>query len=90
MIVCLPYQIDLHRLRGFVQDRLCEISTLEPNQFPLTERNIVKSNRICAVMYCLHGPRSVKFTAIADIERASLICYGSDGTRHVEEQLSLN
>ncbi len=90
MMVCLPQSIDLQRLRGFVQDRLCELSTLEPDQFPLTERNILKSNRICAVMYCLHGPRSVKFTAIADIERASLICYGSDGTRHYEESLSLN
>jgi hypothetical protein len=87
MIVCLPIGIDLQSLRAVVQQKLCEIGMLEPDQFPLTERNVKKADRVCGVYYCLHGPRSVKLTAIADFEKRSLICYSSDGTRSIEEKL---
>lgn len=88
MMVCLPIHIDLQSLRNLVQEKLCEIGMLEPDQFPLTERSVVRADRVCGVYYCLHGPRSVKLTAIADFERLNLICYGSDGTRTAEEKLS--
>lgn len=87
MTVCLPIRVDLQSLRKLVQEKLCEIGMLEPNQFPLTERSVVKADRVCGVYYCLHGPRSVKLTAIADLERLNLICYGSDGARQAEEKL---
>ncbi len=88
MIAGLPLSIDLLALRRRVQEKLCEIGMLEVDQFPLTERNVVKAGQTCGVYFCLHGPRSVKLTAIADFEKQSLICYGSDGTRTVEEKLS--
>ena len=88
MMVCLPVSVDLQTLRQRVQKKLCEIGMLEQDQFPLTERTVLRSDRVCGVYYCLHGPRSVKLTAIADLERLSLICYGSDGARTAEEKLS--
>lgn len=87
MIACLPISIDLLALREFVEQKLCEIGMLEVDQFPMTERKVVKGGQTCGVYFCLHGPRSVKLTAIADFERKSLICYGSDGTRSVEQSL---
>ena len=87
MMVCLPISIDLLWLRDRVQKTLCDVGMLEPDQFPMTERSVVKSDRVCGVMYCLHGPRSVKFTAIADFDKSSLIVYKSDGTRSHEEKL---
>lgn len=87
MIACLPISIDLLALRQFVEAKLCEIGMLEPSQFPITERKVIKGGQTCGVYFCLHGPRSVKLTAIADFERKSLICYGSDGTRSIEETL---
>jgi len=87
MIACLPISIDLLSLREFVQQKLCEIGMLELDQFPMTERKVIKGGQTCGVYFCLHGPRSVKLTAIADFERKSLICYGSDGTRSGEESL---
>jgi hypothetical protein len=87
MIACLPISIDWLSLRQFVQEKLCEIGMLEVDQFPMTERKVVKSGQTGGVYFCLHGPRSVKLTAIADFERESLICYGSDGTRSVEQRL---
>jgi len=87
MLVCLPVSVDLQSLRRIVLQKLCDIGMLEPDQFPMTERSVKKADRVCGVYYCLHGPRSVKFTAIADFDRASLIVYHSDGTRCWEEQL---
>ena len=87
MLACLPISIDLLSLRQFVQQKLCDIGMLEVGQFPMTERKVVKAGQTCAVMYCLHGPRSVKLTAIADLQNKSLICYGSDGSRSAEETL---
>lgn len=87
MIACLPISIDLLTLRQFVQEKLCEIGMLELDQFPMTERKVIKAGQTCGVYFCLHGPRSVKLTAIADFESKCLICYGSDGTRSAEETL---
>jgi len=87
MIACLPISIDLLLLRQFVQQKLCEIGMLELDQFPMTERKVVKAGQTCGVYFCLHGPRSVKLTAIADFENKSLIYYGSDGVRSAEETL---
>ncbi len=87
MIAGLSLGIDLDRLRKFAEEKLCELGMLEPDQFPLTERNVVKGGQPCGVMYCLHGPRSVKLTAIADFQAKNLICYGSDGVRSAESAL---
>ncbi len=88
MMVCLPSSVDLLSLRKLVEKKLCEIGTLEPDQFPLTERSVLRANRVCGVYFCLHGPRSVKLTAIADFDRSSLICYGTDGSRSMEEKIA--
>jgi len=88
MIATRPFGIDLQALRRLVEQKLCEIGMLETDQFPMTQRQVIKGGRECGVYFCLHGPRSVKLTAIADFEKASLICYGSDGSRTAEEQLN--
>lgn len=89
MTVALSPEFDFSQLREFAQEKLCELGMLEPDQFPLTERQVFKGGQTCGVMYCLHGPRSVKFTAIADLERKHLICYGSDGVRAQQTELPL-
>ncbi len=89
MIALLPVSFDLMALRKSVQETLCEIGMLEVDQFPMTERKVVRGGKTCGFYFCLHGPRSVKLTAIADFEQKSLICYGSDGARSVEAELPL-
>ena len=72
---------DLTRMRQQVESKLCELGSLEPQQFPLTQREVVRRGKTCALYFCLHGPRSVKLTAIADLKSRSLVFYGSDGVR---------
>lgn len=73
--------IDWDVLRQHVEARLCELGSLEPAEFPITQREVIRKGKTCAIYYCLHGPRSVKLTAIADLQKKSLVFYGSDGVR---------
>ncbi|MFG0261569.1 MAG: hypothetical protein ACF788_04185 [Novipirellula sp. JB048] len=54
---------------------------LESKQFPMTQREVIRGGKTCGMYFCLHGPRSVKLTAICDFQKNSIIYYGSDGIR---------
>ena len=88
MIGFSAQQVDYDMLRTVVEKRLCEIGHLEPHQFPMTQRELNRGGRACGVYFCIHGPRSVKLTAIFDLATRTLIFYGSDGTRRESVRLS--
>lgn len=75
-------------LRAFVVETLCEHEQLEPRLFPMTERILHRGGRTCGIEFCLHGPRSVKLTAIWEIERQSVLFYNSAGERFHRAQLA--
>ncbi|MGB1817432.1 MAG: hypothetical protein ACPHJ3_18860 [Rubripirellula sp.] len=52
-----------------------------PHQFPMTQREVIRSGETVGVYFCVHGPRSVKLTAICDFSKNTVIFYGSDGIR---------
>lgn len=81
MIGLSPQTIDFDALRDTVERRLCDLGHLEPKQFPMTQREVIRCGKTCGVYFCVHGPRSVKLTAIADLQNRTLIFYGSDGIR---------
>ncbi|MEM9826131.1 MAG: hypothetical protein AAF958_06055 [Planctomycetota bacterium] len=68
----------------FVEDierRLCELGNLVTGQFPMTARQVLRGGRNVGMYFCIHGPRSVKLTAIYDQPNSQIIYYGSDGMR---------
>ncbi|MFK8113871.1 MAG: hypothetical protein AB8B91_16840 [Rubripirellula sp.] len=81
MISLTPHKIDYDTLCETVEQRLCELGHLIPNQFPMTQREIVRGGKTAGVYFCVHGPRSVKLTAICDFDKHTVIMYGSDGIR---------
>ena len=81
MIGLTPHKIDFASLCLTVEKRLCELGHLEPNQFPMTQREVVRAGKTVGVYFCVHGPRSVKLTAICDYFKNTVIFYGSDGIR---------
>ena len=84
-----PAQIcDLNDLRDFVHHTLCQQNELEIGIFPLTERILARGGRPCGLFFCLYGPRSVKFTAIWETERNTVLFYGSSGERILKTQLT--
>ena len=73
--------LDLDDLRKYVHSTICEKNELEIHAFEVTERILVRRGRPCGIFFCLHGPRSVKLTAIWETDRNSILFYGSSGQR---------
>lgn len=72
---------NLNDLRNYVHHKICDHNELEAFAFPLTERILVRGGRPCGMFFCLHGPRSVKLTAIWETDRNTVLFYGSNGER---------
>lgn len=77
----------LQTLRVYVHQTLCQQEHLETDAFPLTERVLVRGGRPCGMYFCLHGPRSVKITAIWDATRNVVFFYSSTGERVLTNRL---
>jgi hypothetical protein len=83
-----PLQIhELNDLRSYVHTTLCEQNELAQGAFEITERILVRGRRPCGILFCLHGPRSVKLTAIWETDRNTVLFYGSTGERTHKTQL---
>jgi hypothetical protein len=78
---------DLGSLREFVHRGMCEQNELQVGAFEVTERILLRGGRPCGIYFCLHGPRSVKLTAIWETERNTVLFYGSGGERQLRVQL---
>ncbi len=81
MIGLNPHQMDFRTLTTKVEKRLCELGQLVPHQFPMTQREVVRGGKTVGVYFCVHGPRSVKLTAIYDFAKKVVVFYGTDGLR---------
>jgi hypothetical protein len=83
-----PLQIhNLSGLRTYVHQTLCEQNELEVGAFAITERILVRGPKPCGIFFCLHGPRSVKLTAIWETDRNTILFYNSCGERVHKTQL---
>ena len=78
---------NLDELRKFVNNTLCQQEQLEADSFPMSERLLVRKDQPCGMFFCLHGPRSVKVTAIWETDRNQLLFYDSTGQRFLRTQL---
>jgi hypothetical protein len=81
-------QLDnLNQLRTYVHHTICEQNELQIGAFIVTERILVRGRRPCGIFFCLHGPRSVKLTAIWETDRNTILFYSSSGERVAKTQL---
>jgi hypothetical protein len=78
----------LCKLRSYVSDMLCQQNDFELGVFKITERVLMRRHRPCGMFFCLHGPRSVKLTAVWEMENDSILFYGSTGERIQKTTLS--
>lgn len=82
-----PDITNLENLREFVNRTLCHKNQLLIGAFPVTEHKLLRGDKPCGIFFCLHGPRAVKFTAVWESERNTLLFYGSTGERFQRTQL---
>ena len=78
---------DLHAIRRYVTETLCEKDQLETNVFPLYERILMRDGSPCGVYFCLYGPRSLYLAAIWETDGNTILFYGSRGERFRKTQL---
>lgn len=71
----------IDQLRDYVTLTLCIHDELEIDAFPVTERVLLRGGVPCGMYFCLHGPRSVRYTAIWETDGNSILFYGSTGER---------
>ena len=77
-----PIQIEsINQLRQFVSRTLCQRNDFEEGIFQITERQLTRGNKSCGIFFCLHGPRSVKLTAVWESENNTILFYGATGER---------
>jgi len=69
------------QLKQLVSHTLCRQNDFEEGIFQITERLLKKGNHICGIFFCLHGPRSVKLTAVWEMESNTILFYSATGER---------
>lgn len=83
-----PHELrNLNDLRTYVRHTLCDQNELEPTAFPVSERILVRSGRPCGIFFCVHGPRSVRLTAVWETDRNTILFYNSSGQRTLKTQV---
>ena len=78
---------DLHAIRHYVTETLCEKDRLEKNSFPLYRKSAGARRAPCGVYFCLYGPRSMYLAAIWETDSNTILFYGSRGERFRKTQL---
>jgi hypothetical protein len=87
-MVCYSHQFqELDDLRAFVYATLCAHDRLEPDGFTMSESLLLRAAKPCGIYFCLYGPRQVKYTAIWETDRNTILFYGPDGERFRKSQL---
>ena len=88
MLVNSPHIQNLEDLRDYVNETICEQHELELGAYHMTERILVRGGKPCGIFFCLHGPRSVKLTAIWETDHNTVLFYDSVGERRDKIQLN--
>lgn len=68
-------------VREFVREELCEKNQLEKDAFQMSERVLTRQGKACGFYFCIYGPRSVRLTAVWDLQKGSIFFYDSLGRR---------
>ena len=72
---------NLDDLRSYIHKVLCDQEQLLLGAFRMTERLLTRGGRPCGLYFCVHGPRSVKISAVWDASSGAVLFYGSSGER---------
>ncbi len=68
-------------VREFVRGELCHHNQLEKDAFQMSERMLTRKGQPCGFYFCIYGPRSVRLTAVWDLQSGTVVFYDSLGRR---------
>lgn len=80
MSQCMNVRLStLDELTDYINVNLCSQNILKKDAFPLTQRILRRKGQPCAISFCLHGPRMVKFMAIWELNSNRILFYNPAG-----------
>lgn len=71
----------LEQLREFIHLALCRQENLLEHHFPVTELELKQNGVRCGLQFVLHGPRSVKLSAVWAEPQNEILLYAANGSR---------
>lgn len=71
----------LDDLRGYVERTICDRKQLLRGAFQFDERVLVRHGQPCGLHFTLSGPRAVRYSAIWDVARHTILFYDCNGER---------
>lgn len=77
----IVHQGTLAAVREHVRHELCERNQLEKDAFEMSQRVLTRKGKPCGFYFCIYGPRSVRLTAVWDLQRKAILFYDSLGRR---------
>jgi hypothetical protein len=72
---------NLQEIRQYISNTLSQIDLLQPDSYHLSEHMLMRNDKPCGLYFCLHGPRSVRLTAIWETDSNTILFYSSCGKR---------
>ena len=78
---------NLQDIRQYISNTLSQIDLLQPDSYHLSEHLLMRNGKPCGLFFCLHGPRSVRLTAIWETDSNTILFYGSCGKRIQKTEL---
>ena len=78
----------LEDLRNYIHISLCRRENLLEHHFPMTELELKRAGDCCGYQFILHGPRSVKLSAVWDRAGNEILMYDVVGKRFARVRLT--
>ncbi len=80
----------LEVVREYVRDELSGQNRLERDAFPMAERIVTRKGSPVGLYFCMYGPRSVRLTAVWDLQKEEIFFYDSMGRRSTTQPVPGN
>ncbi len=80
----------LEVVREYVRDELSVQNRLERDAFPMAERIVTRKGSPVGFYFCMYGPRSVRLTAVWDLQKEEIFFYDSLGRRSNSQPAPVN
>ncbi len=77
-----PSVRSIDELKEYVYAVLCKDNDLLADAFPTTATPVRKNGELCGLIFCVHGPRRVDFSAIWEKKTNRVLFYRPTGERY--------
>lgn len=87
MSIAVEQIASMAELRRYIHTTLCEKEQLLEEQSLLVDLPLLRGGELCGMQFTLHGPRSVKLSAVYAADKNVVFLYDTRGERYAKVHL---